>query len=44
MTFANQKLEEIKANAADLNEKEMKFQIRRVADVMFDLEYGRKRA
>ena len=44
MTSANQKLEEIKANAADLNEKEMKFQIRRVADVMFDMEYGRKRA
>ena len=44
MTSANNKLEDIKANAADLNEKEMKFQIRRVADVMFDLEYGRKRA
>ena len=44
MTSANNKLQEIKENAADLGEKEMKLQVRRVADVMFDLEYGRKRA
>ena len=44
MTSANNKLEEIKANASQLNEKEQKMQIRRVADVMFDMEYGRKRA
>ena len=44
VTQVNTKLEEITANVQDLSEKEVRFQVRRVADVMFDLEYGRKRA
>ena len=44
MTNAKKQLQETEAFAYDMDEKAVKFQIRRVADVMFDLEYGRKRA
>lgn len=44
MKNAKKQLQETEAFAYDMDDKAVKFQIRRVADVMFDLEYGRKRA
>ena len=44
MDSTNLQLDEIKLYAGEMNEKQLKTQVRRIADVMFDLELGRKRA
>jgi len=44
MDSANKQLDEIKLFSGEMDEKQLKLQVRRVADVMFDLELGRRRA
>ena len=44
MDSVNKQLDEIKLFSGEMDEKQLKFQVRRVADVMFDLSLGRRRA
>ncbi len=44
MDSVNKQLDEIKLFSGEMDEKQLKLQVRRVADVMFDLELGRRRA
>jgi len=44
MDSVNAQLEEVKLFSGEMSEKQLQFQVRRVSDVMFDLELGRRRA
>jgi hypothetical protein len=44
MDSANKTLDDITLFSGEVSEKQLKLQVRRVADVMFDLELGRRRA
>ena len=44
MDSTNKHLDEVKLFAGEMTEKQLRGQVRRVADVMFDLELGRRRA
>ena len=44
MDSVNKQLDEVKLFATEMDEKQLKTQVRRIADVMFDLELGRRKA